>query len=49
MPQIQVTPLSVKTINHGIIDDDGITDVKYTLWVMSNNLNNRKKVTENTS
>ena|GEM_PF-1316706 len=49
IPQIQVTPLSAKTINHGIIDDDGITDVKYTLWIMSNDLNNRKKVTENTS
>ena len=37
MPQIQVIPLSAKTINHGVIDD-GITDVKYTLWIMGNDL-----------
>lgn len=36
MPQIQVMPLSAKAINHWIIDDDGITDVKYTLWIMGN-------------
>ncbi len=36
MSQIQVMPLSAKTINYGVIDDDSITDVKYTLWVMGN-------------
>ena len=35
MSQIQVMPLSAKAITHGVIDD-GITDVKYTLWIMGN-------------